>query len=238
MSRLLDGLIELPRWLWLVAKKLVWLLGLLPAALDIASTYVPGFPQVQVPLEWSIGAGCLGIFVSAFLVHLDVKSRLAAYEYQEPEYDLEVLEISSKVCGESNIHIDAVFRMTRKNPWPGALMEISLVDSKLPDGIDAGQISQASYQPLDWHCYNMLKFPYAIPPVGCNFEITAHYPVIKSPDQRDKKQWEEVVIHLGLLIGYETQPIGYARKSVPLSIPVNLGQVFDKFAVSEIEESV
>ena len=79
---MLAGLAELLRWLWLVLRKWIWLLGLLPAALDIASTYIPMFPQVQVPLQWSIGAGCLGIFVSAFLVHLDVKSRLAAYEYQ------------------------------------------------------------------------------------------------------------------------------------------------------------
>ena len=238
MNRVLAGLAELPRWVWLVIKQWIWLLGLLPAALDIASTYVPGFPQVQVPLEWSIGAGCLGILVSAFLVHLGVKSHLAAYEYQEPEYDLQILEVRSKVCSENNIHVVATFRMTRRNPWPGALMEISLADSKLPDGVGAGQISQMSYQPMDWHCYNMLKFPCAIPPVGCDFEITVHYPVGKPPDQRDRKRWEEAVIHLGLLIGYETQPVGYVQKSVPLSIPVNLAEVFEEFAVSGIEDSV
>jgi len=228
----------LPHWLWLVIRKWIWLLGLLPAALDIASTYVPGFPQVQIPLEWSIGAGCLGVFISAFLVHLDVKSRLATYEYQEPEYDLQILKVSSKVCGEDNIHVDATFRMTRKNPWPGALMEISLVDSRLPDGIGEGQISRISYQPVDWHCYNPLKLPYTIPPVGCDFEITLHYLVVESPDRRDEKQWEEAIIHLWLLIGYETQPVGYIQKSVPLSISVNLIEVFEEFAVSGIEDSV
>jgi hypothetical protein len=168
---------------------------------------------------------------------LDTRSQLAAYEYQEPEYDMQVLEVS-KVCGENSIHVDAIFRITRKNPWPGMLMEISFVDSELPDGVNAGQISRTSYQPLDWHCDNMLKFPYAIPSVGRDSWITVHYPVIKSPDQSDKKQWEETVIHLGLLIGYETQPVGYVQKSVPLSIPVSLGQVLDNFAVSEIEESI
>lgn len=238
MGRALAGLAELLRWLWLVVKKWIWLFGLLPAALDIASTYVPGFPQVQIPLEWSIGAGCLGVFVSAFLVHLDVKVQLAAYEYQEPEYDMQVLEVSSKVCSENTIHIDATFRITRKNPWPGMLVEITLVDSELPNGVGVGQISRMSYQPVDWHCYNPLKLPYTIPSVGCDFGITAHCPVVKSPDQPDKKQWEEAVIRLGLLIGYKTQPVGYVQKSVPLSIPVNLGQVFDKFAISGIEESV
>jgi len=224
--------------LWLVIKKWIWLLGLLPAVLDIASTYVPGFPQIQIPLEWSIGVGCLGLFISAFLVHLDVKSRLATYEYQEPEYDLQILEVSSKVCSENNIHIVAAFRMTRRNPWPGALMEISLVDSKLPEGVSAGMISKMDYKPVDWHCYNMLKFPYVIPPAGCDFEITVHYPVVKPLDLRDRKQWEEVVIHLGLLIGYETQPVGYVQKSVRLSIPVNLAKVLEELVVSGIEESV
>jgi hypothetical protein len=237
VSSMLAGLAELPRWLWLVVKKWIWLLGLLPAALDIASMYMPGFPQVQIPLEWSIGMGCLGVFISAFLVHLDVKSRLAGYEYQEPEYDLQVLKVSSKVCGEDNIHVDAIFRMTRRNHWPGTLIEISLAGSDLPDGVAAGQISRTSYKPVDWQCYNMLKFPYTIPPAGCDFESTVHYPVVKPPDQRDKKQWEEAIVHLGLLIGYETQPVSYVQKSVPLDIPIDLGAVFEEFAASEIEEA-
>ncbi len=156
MNRLLAGLTELPHWLWLVVRKWVWLLGLLPAALDIASTYVPGLPQAQIPLEWSIGAGCLGVFIATFLVYLDVKSRLAVYEYQEPDYDLQVLETSSKICGSDHVHIDATFRVTRKNPWPGALVEVSLGDSELPEGIGSGVICKQGYKPLDWHCYNVL----------------------------------------------------------------------------------
>lgn len=236
MSRLLDGLIELPRWLWLVAKKLVWLLGLLPTALDIASTYVPGFPQVQVPLEWSIGIGCLGVFASTFLVHLDPRSRLTVYENHEPDYDLQVLEVSSKVCGSAQIHIDCTFRVMCKNPWPGELIRISLDDSKLLRGIAPGLLSHLCYRPIDWHCDNPLSLPYPIPPNGCDFGFTVHYPVSEPLDSQAKKSWERMIVRLCLLIGYETQPVGCLQKSIPLGIPVNL-KVLGKFVKSEIGDA-
>ena len=231
-SRVLDGLVELPRWLWRVAKKLVWILGLLPAALDYGHAYIPGFPQVQIPLGWSIAAVILGIIVSTFLVHLDVRSRLAAYQYQEPDYNLEVLSVEAKACAANKLHVDTEFRVTRANAWPGTLVEISVIDGQLPDGLGAGQVAQMSYKPLDFPWTNLLKLPYTIPPVGCDFEVTVHYPVVKLPDIRDVKQWQDAVVRLGLLVEYYTQPVGYTRKCVPLDIGVDLSELHDEFLSS------
>ena len=237
MYRLLTMLVEFPHWLWLVAKKWVWLLGLLPAILDIASTYVPGVPQVQIPWQWSAGICCLGFLISVYLVHLDINDRLAAYEDHEPHYDLQVLDMSSKACRQDQIHIECAFRMTCKNPWPGELIEISLADSKLPPGIGAGMISDQNYKPLDQHCVNLLKFPYPIPRAGCDFQVTIHYPVVEPLDPRARKSWESMVMRLSLLIGYATQPVGYVQKCIPLEIPVNLGRVFDDLVKSGIEDT-
>jgi hypothetical protein len=237
MNRLLTGLVELPHWLWLVAKKWVWLIGLLPAIFDIISTYVSGVPQVQIPWQWSAGIGCLGFLISVYLVYLDLKDRLAVYEDHEPHYALEVLETSSKACRPDQVHIECAFRMIRRNPWPGELIEISLTDSKLPRGIGPGMISRQDYKPLDWHCHNLLKFPYTIPRAGCDFQITIHYPVVELPDLRARKSWESVVVGLSLLMGYETQLVGYIQKCILLDVPVNLGEVFDDLVKSGTEDT-
>jgi len=237
MDRVLKGLVELPGWLWLIAKKWIWLIGSLPAMLDIAATYIPGFPQVLIPWQWSVGIGGLGFLVSVYLVHLDLKARLAVYEHHEPHYDLQVLETSCKACRSDQIHIECIFRVTRTNPWLGELAEISLADNKLPPGTGSGMISRQDYKPLDWHCYNLLKFPYLIPTAGCDFQITVHYPVVESLDPRTKKLWERMVVRLCLLVGYETQPVGYVQKSLPLDVPINLGKVFEELVGPGIEDT-
>lgn len=226
------ALAELRRWSCLIVKKWVWLIGLLPAALEFGDTYIPGFPRVHVPLEWSIAAGSLGIIVCAYLVHLDVRARLATYEYQEPQCNLEVLSVEAKACAANKLHVDTEFRVTRANAWPGTLVEISVIDGQLPDGLGAGQVAQMSYKPLDFPWTNLLKLPYTIPPVGCDFEVTVHYPVVKLPDIRDVKQWQDAVVRLGLLVEYYTQPVGYTRKCVPLDIGVDLSELHDEFLSS------
>ena len=72
-----------------------------------------------MPWQWSVAIGCLGFLASAYLVHLDLRTRLAVYEEREPDYELQVLETSSKACRPDQIHVEVTFRMTRKNPWPG-----------------------------------------------------------------------------------------------------------------------
>jgi hypothetical protein len=237
MSRLRIGLVELLHWLWLVAKKWVWLIALLPEAIDITTTYVPWLPQMQISWQWSVVLGCFGVLASAYLVHLDFRARLAAYEEHEPHYELQLLETSNKLCSPDQIHVELKFRVIRKNPWPGALVEISLDDTALPSGFGSGLISSQVYKPLDWHCYNPLKLPYVIPPAGCDLQFTIHYPIAKALDSQAQKQGEQMTIRVQLLIGYETQPLGYVQKCECLNVPVDLGRLFEDLVSSRTEDA-
>lgn len=237
MDMALTGLRALPYWLAQVAKKLWWLLGLLPAVINLGSTYISGFPQAHIPAFWSVGIVLLGLFMSVFLVHLDLRERLAGYEYHEPQYRMEVLEVSAKICSSDQIHVDCAFRVKRETPWPGELVEISLVGNDPTEGIGAGLISRKEYKPLDWHCFNMLKLPYLIAPAGCDFHLTVHYPVTRPIDLAGRPKWERMAVRLCFLIGYETQPVGYVQKQMLLDIPINLGEVLDDLIDEENEEN-
>jgi hypothetical protein len=222
-------------WIWLVVKKWVWLIALLPATLELLSTYIPWFPQVRLSWQWSVGIGLVGLLISAYLVHRDVKAALAIYQDHEPKYDLSVLELETKNCAPEQAHIECTVRIVNTTLWLGQIEQISLANGKLPTGLSGGIISSQSYQPIGWHCYNMLKLPYLIPQNGVDIQLEIHYSVGKSLDVRFRKSWERMQISINFLVGYETQPVGYIQKSVLLQIPVNLGKVFDELSTIKTE---
>ena len=123
-------------WLKQVTRKWwVWL-GLLPLILDLADAYIPSAfipPPIDTLLE--VGANwqltliltTVGLLISAFRVHLDTASRLAAYEYQAPEYKLRIYEVTSNLC-TSGCHVEVRCQLSIRgtNPFKGELKHISL----------------------------------------------------------------------------------------------------------------
>jgi nucleoside phosphorylase len=155
-----------------------------------------------------------------------IRAMHTADEQQVPDFDVQVLETSSEACRIDQVHVELTFRMMRRNPWPGVLMEISLGESRLPTALGLGEISSKQYKPRDWHCYNTLKPGYAIPPAGCDFQLTLHYPVVEAPTAGTQEQWQQTRIRLQLLMQYDTPPEGYGRKCVYVDVPVSLSNAF------------
>jgi hypothetical protein len=218
-------------WLRRVLKKWIWALGFLPQLLDYVSTYIPAdyVPSfisdlLEVGGNWQLTGilVAIGLLISAFLVQLEVETKLADYEHQEPKYALDI-EVSSKICRGGQVHIDCKFIMNSLNPWPGTLAEVGIEDRQ-------NQLKGLG----EWKLTGKpVGLPRQIRQPEHDFDITIHAEIIGSIDVMQRSRWESVTIPLFLLLEYYTQPNGLVRKSLPLSISVDLGQQFDSIAESQ-----
>lgn len=220
-----------PKWLWQVLKKGIWALGFLPQVLDYIATYVPD-EYIPSVMERFIESGgnwqltlilvVIGLLVSAFLVNVQFEEKLAAYEYQEPKYGLNVSKVTTKICSKDNVHIDCVFTMTNLTLWAGNLDDVGVKigEPKLA-GLEKWELTQKPR-----------KLPREIPNPSDDFGLVLHAKVNNLIQQSQKDDWCNIQIPLYLKISFYTPPIGYVSKLLYLDVPVNLGSEYDNMLKS------
>jgi len=221
-------------WWGQVLKKVWWMLGLPPALLDVIHTWIaphlrPAFLsdliEWGISWEWSLILVPIGLLISAFLVHSQTQDRLEAYEYQAPEYELTIEEVTSKACG-MGLHVECTFRMESLNCWFGSLAQITVERARHAVGLENWSVASVyRYWESVWVAVGEMPLP--IPHPGRRLKITMHSRVIGEVDRMDRGLWQEVIIPVQLRIKYSTQPVGDVQKLLPLDIRVNLQQQFD-----------
>jgi hypothetical protein len=230
MGKLIKLLLDFFRWIYLLLKKWVWVIGLPLPVLDMLSLYIPGFPKINISWQLSIGVAIIGFVFSAFLVYREQKLRLDAIFDNAPEYDIQVSGLSQKICEANKIHIECNVRITCKTVWVGVLDNVSLEAINLPAIIGLGEISNKTYRPLDWHCPNQLKLSYEIPQNGVDVGLEIHYAYNENVEV-DSTDFKKGAIAVCFLIGYHTPRLGYIQKCerVWLSLDFsNLGDLIRK----------
>lgn len=226
-------------WLWQVLKKWwVWL-GLLPLLLDLVSAYIPTdyipapiFDLLKVGGNWQLTLVLVTFFLlkSAFLVHSETEDRLAAYEYQAPKYDLETEEVSSEIDpARRHVNVRCKFRMRAITPWEGDLANITVVGENQLKGLGYWKIHYKEYRHSAGY-FTVLNLPFAIPQPECDLGVLIRSEISGFVDPGQRKEWENAVIPLSLIIEYFTQPVGRVQKELSLDIKVNLGQEFDSIS--------
>lgn len=225
MPKLLNFVKDFSRWLHLILQKWVWVIGLPLPILEALSFYVPGFPQINISWQLSLGVGISGIVISAFLVYREQKLHLDAFLDNAPQYVFQVTDLSQKICEGDKIHIDCNVQITCKTIWVGVLDNIRIEVINLPEFIDKGEISRKDYQPLDWHCPNPLKLPYELPQNGVDLGLEIHFEYDKEYKTAKKKPRGDPNLFLCFLIRYYTPGLGYVQKCERVSVPLNFDNI-------------
>lgn len=219
---------EFPFWIKNVLKKWVWLLGLLPIIIDYGSAYVPAFPDIELSWRWIVILGGVGLFISAFLVHIDLRKQLSKYEYHEPVYEVEVIDLDARLCTQDQIHVECAVPIRNQTPWPGRLVRISVSSAELPQGITSVVLETTNYRPLDFLHENHLRLPQEITAAGIEIRPTIHYHIQHPLAEYKRDSWSDWTMDLQLVIGYSTQPIGYVEKLIEISHEMHLEHLFDE----------
>jgi hypothetical protein len=222
--RLKANLRKFPGWLGQVLRKWwVWL-GLFPLLLHLVSAYIPpeNMPSrisslLEVGANWQLTLVLvtIGMLISAFLVYSETDARLAAYEYQAPEYDLKPKEITCGFCGQG-CHVEVRWHYTIRgiNPFEGNLARITIDNASQIRGLGHWEISHA-------------KLPKSIPNSEVDLEVVARAKIQEAPELDAREEWESAKLLFQLVIEYFTQPVGYTRRLIPVNVQVDLGKQFD-----------
>lgn len=230
-------------WWGQVLKKVWWMLGLPPALLDVIHTWIPphlrpaflsGLIEWGISWEWSLILVPIGLLISAFLVHSQTQDRLEAYEYQAPEYELPIEEITSKAC-PIGLHVECTFRIESLNCWFGSLAEITVQRDAQIVGLGNWSVDSV-YRHIDSAWLPLPGYPLAIAQAGCELQITMHSKIIGEVDREDREHWKEVLIPVQLRIKYFTQPVGDVQRLFPLDVRVSLEQALDDIMSSDRAE--
>jgi hypothetical protein len=224
-------------WLKQVIRKWwVWL-GLLPLILDLAYAYIPSAfipPPIDTLLE--VGANwqltlilmTVGLLISAFRVHLETASRLAAYEYQAAEYELKTYEVTSNLC-ISGCHVEVHCQISIRgtNPFKGELKHISLSTESQMMGLGPWKIHRTYWGRAQ------SSLPITVPDSECDLAIVIHAAIEKEASELGPRDnWRNVEFLLHLVTEYFTQRIGYVQKLLPVRISADLGEQYDTLASS------
>ena len=221
-------------WLGQVLRKWwVWL-GLLPLLLDLVSAYIPAeyIPSrisslLEVGANWQLTLVLvtIGMLISAFLVYSETVATLAAYEYQAPEYDLKPKEITGDFC-RAGCHVEVHCHYTIRgiNPFEGELARITIDNASQIEGLGRWEIC---------HTKGPLK---SIPNTEVDLVVVARAEIQEATKLGAREDWENAQFLFHLVIEYFTQPVGYTRKLIPVSVQVDLGKQFDTLISSRKEE--
>ena len=229
------------RWFWRVTKKGFWILGFLPTLLDYIATYVPAryipgtvstFLRTGASLRLSLILVAIGVLISAYLVHLETEATLAAYEYQAPEYELEVQEVRSELCQKDVVHIECDFSMRGLNPWRGYLGRIAVAGENRVKGLAGWEVEDVCRRQRDVYV-PISPWPFPIPQSESQLRVTLHARVQGSVNPEPRAAWGKVEIPLRLLVEYDTQPAGHVQKLVPLEVQADLGKELDAIVASQ-----
>jgi hypothetical protein len=190
---------------------------------------------LQLPLGFVLSLAFVTIllFLSAFLVHSRTTDEVAVYEYQAPDYELEIGEVRSNVCRKGvHVHVQCDFNMRNRTPWAGYLTNVTVEGENQTKGLADWKIESIGRWGRDARFYEIRDWPFLIPHPKCDFSISIRSEIGELVNTRQREEWESVVIPFRLVIEYYTQPIGSVQRLLPLDIEANLGQVFGTIVAS------
>jgi hypothetical protein len=234
----MSALTELRHWLWLIFKKWVWAIGLVPTALSLVATYVPESPT-SLPLPLNVGALALGFLVSVYLVHLDLKNKLAQYEYHEPKYDIKIKHREAKVENKE-IVVRCVVQITSLNAWSGMLTAIRATNKKAPSGLSDPKITRRLViNTSDWSRHqNEHEFPFTLSSSTYEVPITIAYTVDGTAEASDNREpWKQVAVQIHFVIRYTPQPIGEVEKCKHVSFSIDLSNAVEHLLQSDNKDT-
>ena len=216
----IDGIIKyLPKYFAKILE--VWIVWVWFFALDALGLVVDTFVPTFSPPRWlyAVIPG-IGFAIANVKLLLDSERRLEAYEYQAPEYELEVTDVSSDVCRMAchvNIYCDVSIKAT--TPWTGYLVKITVPAENPIRGLGNWEVADVSYRE---RCNRISRWPLEIPDPVLNLQIKIRAVTSDQIDPSESDKWRCVAFPVNFVIGYFTQPIGDVQKLKTLPVQADL----------------
>ncbi len=217
-----------------IGQTALFALDVLAFFLVIVSFYAPGFG----PARWITALVLLVSFlwtgykldlVGQTEIH-DSEARLEAYEYQAPDYQLTVGDITSEII-RNDLCIGVVLDIENRSSWPGSLVKLTLDSAPRVEGRSDWSIREFGL----WRhgrYFRVPNTPYSLPQPRCALSVHMETLITGVPDSAQRQEWVSTMIPLRLLIEYYTQPVGLVQEILPADVEVDLGKEFDSIAAS------
>lgn len=211
------GIIKyLPKYLVKILE--VWIVWVWFVILDtlglIVDTFVPTFSPPRW-LYWTIAGA--GFIVANAKLLLDYEERLEAYEYQAPEYEVQIVNVSTDICRTAchvNVYCDISIKAV--TPWTGHLIKVTADGENPIQGLGLWEVHGTWYGDS---CASPAHLPLELPDPILNLRIKIRSEI---SEPIDPPQSHIVLLPVNLVIGYFTQPVGDVQKIEALTVPVYL----------------
>lgn len=204
----------------------------LPSILDFISAYIPKKdlpPSLNKLLEAGASWETTLIIVTflllraAFLVHLEIMNRLEAYEFQAPDYELEIKNVSCNLCS-NRCHVEVCCNLGIRgtNAFSGDLIRVVAESKNQIKGLDPWEILSVYYGNYG------STLPKTIPNSDFELIIKIHAKLFKETiESMSRDGWRNAKILIHLVYRYFTQPVGLVQKVLPIELLVDLRDQFD-----------
>lgn len=199
----------------------VWVVWVWFPALDVlglvADYFVPTFSPPRW-VYWVIASG--GFVVANVKLLLDYEEKLGAYEYQAPEYELRVADVSSDVCRMAchvNVYCGVIMKAT--TPWTGYLDKVTVDGENSIQGLGNWEVAGVS---LGESCSRISRWPLEIRAPVLNLQIKIRSEISEQVDPSESDKWKRVILPLSFVIRYFTQPDGEVKKPKVLAVQADL----------------
>jgi len=212
------SLAEIVRYLGTYLGRLlkIWVLWIF-VLLDVLGLIVDMFvPEISLPwwLYWLIaGVGFCGANVRLLL---DCEDRLAEYEEQAPEYELEVSDVGADVCRQAcHFDVECTVTITPTTQWIGYLAKPTVDRENSIQGLGDWYVERVGYSD---RCTRISDWPFQIPDRVLDLRVHIR---CKTSDQIDSSQadeWAGALLRLNLQIGRAMPRGGVATKMWGLDV--------------------
>jgi hypothetical protein len=117
--------------------------------------------------------------------------------------------------------------MKATTAWKGSLTDIIVYGESPLKGLRCWEVVRIEHLTTHGH-FTQTRLPFAIPHPECDFEIVIRSEISGPVDSEQRKEWENAVIPVNLVMVYSTQPVeDPIQTKLPLNIQVDLGKQFD-----------
>lgn len=217
----MDTIVEIVKYLPKYLDRLLkaWVVWIWSPALEVLTLIVDTFVPSFSPPRWLyvVIAG-VGFVIANVKLLLESEKRLGAYEYQAPEYELDVTRVDPRLPKGSHIEIECEVSIRPTTSWIGHLSDVTGNGVNPVRGLGDWTVYDVRYTD---NKIGFARLPYKIAR-QCGAIVTVLVSIDEQLDPRAANEWKNVRFPLAFIFQYFTQPVGDVQKLMTLSVQADL----------------